>query len=593
MSKSKQVRENTQIKSMGEVLDDITPNLKVVGKSPVQRKSLKDIVWEYPLAVASAFKKLIPFSYILVFSFVAVCLCLLLQSSSFAEVFSKSGKENSFTEGSVGYISSFNPLFISTNYVDRTVESLVFEKFINIDAQGNPVEGIAKSWKSSDDSLTYDFVINRDRKWSDGSDLTIDDVVFTFQTAKDLAATGANTFGSSLDGATVEKIDDDTIRFTLEEVNPVFFELISVYIIPKTQLENVDLAAIENNRFSLYPVGSGKYVVTATEGNAVYLTDNPYDFYTPNIKNVTLKLYTDINSLEMAYRIGSLDAIGGWDKTEFSFLDEYPNVVEYSITDSQRSKLIFFNIRKESLASVNIRQALNYLLDKENMLKEFGAGTHIVNGPIPESSWAYKSDLEYYTYNAEKAASLLADAGYTKNESNGYYEDENGALLSFSISYLKNDTNNRFVSLLENYYKKEGVVLKSQGYNYDQITQEVIATRDFELLLYEVELTIDPDSYSLWHSLNVDYPKLNLSGYDYDRVDRLLEEARKTVDKDTRVQRYNTFQRYLMADSPAVFLYNPDFTYYVNPNLKGISLDGVYSSINRFNNIEEWYWDKE
>ena len=82
--------------------------------------------------------------------------------------------------------------------------------------------------------------------------------------------------------------------------------------------------------------------------------------------------------------------------------------------------------------------------------------------------------------------------------------------------------------------KEEGVVLKLEKLNYNQITQEIIATRDFEVLLYEVETTIDPDQYNLWHSLKSNYPDLNISGYSYERVDILLEDARKTKDRTLR-----------------------------------------------------------
>jgi len=214
-----------------------------------------------------------------------------------------------------------------------------------------------------------------------------------------------------------------------------------------------------------------------------------------------------------------------------------------------------------------------------------------MHGPFPKTSWAYSDDFEKYQYNPQKAKELLKDLGYVMNTESGYYETENKEILNFTLSYLDTPTNSRMAELLIDYYKKEGVFLKGNGVGYDQITQEIIATRNFEMLLYEVETAIDPDQYNLWHSLKVNYPDLNLSGYDYERVDILLEEARQTINKDTRKQKYTLFQRYLNNDSPVIFLYNPSFEYIVDSGLKGIDLESINNSYDRFHNIEEWYWE--
>ena len=140
-------------------------------------------------------------------------------------------------------------------------------------------------------------------------------------------------------------------------------------------------------------------------------------------------------------------------------------------------------------------------------------------------------------------------------------------------------------------FKKEGVVLKGEKLNYNQITQEIIATRDFDILLYEVETTVDPDQYNLWHSLKSNYPDLNISGYSYERVDILLEDARKTSQRNVRKEKYDLVQKYIMADSPVVFLYNPTFYYFVKDNIKGIDLENINYSYERFKSIQDWYFE--
>ena len=106
------------------------------------------------------------------------------RSNIFADLVT-SEKTQIFVEGNVGAISSFNPLYITQNVVDSDIQALVFEKFIEISKDGQPKEKIAKDWVVSGDGKTYDFTINLDHKWQDGVPLTIDDVIFTFEIAKE------------------------------------------------------------------------------------------------------------------------------------------------------------------------------------------------------------------------------------------------------------------------------------------------------------------------------------------------------------------------------------------------------------------------
>jgi peptide/nickel transport system substrate-binding protein len=108
------------------------------------------------------------------------------------------------------------------------------------------------------------------------------------------------------------------------------------------------------------------------------------------------------------------------------------------------------------------------------------------------------------------------------------------------------------------------------------------------MILYEVETTVDPDQYNLWHSLKKDYPDLNLSGYEYDRVDILLEEGRTELSRTVRKEKYDLFQKYLMDDAPAILLYRPTYVYIVPKDIEGPNLEEICYPEDRFRNIAEW-----
>lgn len=588
--KKSNTKAQKEVLSMKDALDEFK-SLKVVGTHNVS-KDWRDGIWNYPVLISQSFRKTVPFSYISIFIVLAVCFGFLLQSNIFTKFLkNNSYAENQYTEGMVGAISSFNPLFVSANYVDKAIDSLIFQKFVYIDTNGKPLPGIAKEWSVSTNGLTYTFVIDENQHWQDGSNLTLDDVLFTFNTAISLSKDyHFDSVGTALEGIGISKVDSKTIQFTLSDANPTFFEAISIYIVPQSVLGGIAMTDMPFDSFALTPVGSGKYFIEKTEKNVVYLADNPYDSYEPHLKHLVFRIYPDYASLETALRVGTIDALGSWDSESLSFMKEYPSFGVLLKNEEFRNRIIFFNVRKDNLKDKNIRIGLTYLLNVNELLKDSNVEGTVMQGPYPETSWAFNSQVDYYAYDPAKAVKFLNDSGYTKNADTGYYESKDNKILSLTLSYLDNDLNNRLVSNIVKLLDKEGVVIKPNKLSYDQISQQVIATRDFEMLLYEIETTVDPDQYNLWHSLKVNFPDLNLSGYEYSRVDILLEDARKTTNEATRKTKYYQFEKYLMADAPVIFLYHPTFVFYFDSRLNGINLENVNFSYERYWNIENWYW---
>jgi peptide/nickel transport system substrate-binding protein len=589
MKNSKGVKKKSSQKvSMKEALSEVKGG-KSRANGDKEKFDFRLFWWKYPSFILKFFKKSIPFSYVLLFLVVGILLASFLQSDVIARILEDSKTKKIFTEGSVGAISTFNPLFVSVNYVDKAVQDLVFDRFIYIDAEENPAPGVAKKWKSSEDNLTYEFEIRDDIYWQDGTKLTVDDVLFTFNTARILAEDyGFDSVGVSLIGVEVERGDENTVVFKLQEPNPTFFEAVSLFIVPKSRLGEERLDQLPFNMFARYPLGSGKYKVTRTEQNVVYLEENEYDDYELDIEEIVFKVFPDQESLEMSFRIGGLDAVGGWDLDLLEFTQEYSNLQEFRKVEDYRTKLMFFNTRKETFEKKDIRIGLSYIIDREKLIDESNIGAVVRRGPFSDTSWAFNEEVEYYSYNPEKAAEYFGNFGFKKNEESGYFESPSEEILSFTLSYFDSPTNERFVDVLKQMLKEEGIILKTEKLTYNQITQEIIATRDFDILLYEIETTIDPDQYNLWHSLKSSHPDLNISGYSYERVDILLEDARKSLDRTTRKEKYDLFQRYLMADAPAVFLYNPTFYYFAKNSVEGIDLSDINFSYQRFHNIEDW-----
>lgn len=583
-------KEKKMMKSMKEAFQSVRPAKNIINVNQKrERISVREWLWDYPSNISKLFRNAAPLSFILIFSIVGLSLFFFLTSTTFANVLTKE-KEKIFVEGSVGAISSFNPIFTSQSNVDSDIRELVFEKFISISQDGKPQKEIASQWEISSDGKTYDFTISLDHKWQDGKPLTIDDVLFTFEISKELASKyNYDTIGSPLTSVEISKLDDRRIRFVLTESNSTFFEAVSAYIIPKHRFEGIDVMDIPFDSFAEFPLGSGPYQVYRSEPNVVYLKASQYYPTKPIIDTFIYRLYSNNEALEAAFRNGILDAMGSVDEFSISFAEEYSGFKKYSVILNSRLRMIFFNTRKERLENKDVRIALNYITNKPLLMEKADIAGEIAYGPIPSTSWAYsEKDIFKYEYQPEKALEIFSKLGYTKSENDGYFQTGDKKILSFTLSYLDNSLNNRIASALKLLWEDEGVVLNLEPLSFTQLTQEILATRDFELLMYEVETTIDPDQYNLWHSLKTNYPDLNLSGYTYERVDILLEEARQSQRIEKRKNNYALFQKYITQDAPVIFLYHPQYTYVVKDDVTISDINGIMYPYQRFRNVYTW-----
>lgn len=161
--------------------------------------------------------------------------------------------------------------------------------------------------------------------------------------------------------------------------------------------------------------------------------------------------------------------------------------------------------------------------------------------------------------------------------------------LKFSLATVDDEVLKQVAENLKEQLGKIGVILEIQSYAVSQIEQEVIKPRNYEMLLFGEVLELMPDPYPFWHSSQVKDPGLNLAKYENKSADKLLETARISLSPEDRAKKYQDFQEIVISDSPALFLYSPDYIYYINKNVKGMETEIIADPSKRFANIENWY----
>lgn len=568
---------------------------ETVGKNPISRLiySIRDLFWNYPKHLTKLVKTTRPVSFLILYSLFFLGLWLAFQEISVTAAGTPKVDKNrnvTYTELTVGKPAQLNPLFITNNPVDRDLQALIFNKLISVDKTGTPQAELAESWSISTNNRSYVFFLRKDVVWHDGEKFDADDVVYTFETIKKLK--DANSYFSALNEVEVTKIDDYVIKCELPNVNALFMENISFPIVPEHVLKDVSTRKLEFDTFSVRPVGTGPYKLSRlTDESAILTTNKEYFRGMPHMRNIKFEFFENSDQAKTFFELGDGHALSQAKIDDYKFFSALSTNRVYSASLIKRSRVIYLNLRdKESpLYDLKFRQALSSAINRGPIIAGFvGEKGTESTGPIHEASWAYDKNARRYRNNPAEAKKLLDDAGW-KLADGAQFRTKGDQQAKFELTYFDTPTIKRLAEELASQWELVGVKAILRPQTYEQLSQETVQTREFEAMLYEIETTIDPDSYNFWHSNNVPNPGLNISGYIYDRIDILTERARVTLDRNSRKEDYSLLQRYLLRDVPMIYLYHPSYYFVTHESVVGPNLENITVPSERFWNVQDWY----
>lgn len=374
-----------------------------------------------------------------------------------------------------------------------------------ISPDGSIKPGLATSWDVLDNGKTYRFHIKPGLRFSDGQEVTSQTINYNFSDVSE------------------EKPDKYTVIFRLNDAYAPFLVTVSKPIFDKG--------------FS----GVGDY-------RLVKLTDT-YGFVqsltlvsTKNEDNtINYQFFPSEDSLKLAYLLGEISEADSLSSTTVDSMN-LKNFRDTTITKTYNySQLVtlFFNNDDNYLSSKDLRLALMSAIP--NSFPE-GQNAYLPYSPL---SQYYNKNITQRNQDLEYAKSLMTPSSTSS--------------LSGKMTLPTKLT----IQTFPKYYQ----VAKSiaQAWNNLGIDTTVVNVdsmpTQYQVFLGEFSIPQDPDQYTLWHSLGPD----NITHYKNLRIDDLLEEGRETVDPNKRISIYDDFQKYLLDDAPAVFLYYPS-TYTVSRN---------------------------
>jgi peptide/nickel transport system substrate-binding protein len=495
-----------------------------------------------------------------------------------------------YTEGLLGQPRYINPILSQTNDVDRDLTEVLFSSLFTYDGQGNIVPDLAQEYTVSDDHKTYEIRIRDNVTWHNGEKLTAEDVVFTVKTIQD------KEYGSPLrviwEGIDVEKADDLTVRFTIRNPYAPFLHNLTFGILPKhlwAGISGANFALADYNLFN--PIGSGPYKFKKLKKNSsggiesitLIRTDNAF------IDTLVFRFYNTQEDLIKAYSGGQVDGIAPISSINQPKARRGTNV--YSLNLPIYHSVFFNQTESKVLADENVRIALSHATNKQEILEKVlnNQGT-IINSPILLEWLNHEDSFEDYEFNLDKAREILEENDWLENEGIREKEDDDEVIrLEINLTTTDWPELKQTAEILQQQWEAIGMQVNLDIIDPISIKQDYIQPRQYQALLFGEVLGADPDPFAFWHSSQKKDPGLNLAMYQNKDADKLLEEGRQSLDLNERIEKYQKFQEIVKEDAPAIFLYSPSYTYLVDKDVKGISLEKLPLPSQRFCQIEKWH----
>jgi peptide/nickel transport system substrate-binding protein len=421
---------------------------------------------------------------------------------------------------------------------------------------------LAKSYQISDDGLEITFTLRDDICFSDGVPITADDVIFTYQTIINPQIDAANVAQSYIDVDRVERIDEKRVKFVMKKPYFLALEITSFWdvgIYPK-HIYDFNNPEEFNKRVS-NPIGSGPYIFEKwdTGDKVTFRRNENYWGPKPKIKKVIYKFIINDKARLAALRSGDVDIITPAPeqfadlvrdenfKKSFRCLSYWdPGVPFYYIGWNQN--MPFFSDRR-------VRLAMTQMLDRQALVQHILKGSgEIATGPFYILSKENNPDIRPWPYDPKKAAELLDEAGWKDTDGDGI-RDKDGVPLRFKVSYSADYVlYQNIANILKDCAAKLGIEVIPDPVEWSVLISR-LPEHKFESVLMGFGGVIIEDNYQLLHSSQIGNRGYNYVGFRNAEADELLEQIRRTMDDEKRIELSHKFHSLVHYEQPYTFLF--------------------------------------
>jgi peptide/nickel transport system substrate-binding protein len=451
-----------------------------------------------------------------------------------------------FIDSNVNDIQTIHP-YLAEDAYSNAIVGLIYDGLIGSDLRtGLPAPtGLADYWEIAPDGVTYTFHLNQNAKWHDGTDVTAEDVQFSFDAMANLDVGSAYSQRFLDSTASWRVIDEYTYELVAKE--PLWTYLIGFVstVIPKHIWENVPVAdwRTDGGATGQDPsrvVGCGAWTFQEwVQGSSITL--NRFDDYyqkAPYLDSYVLRIWPDQTSVVNALLNLEIDA-AGLEPADVETIKAGEGL-EVATYPTRGFSFYMTNLdpeKSELFQDVRVRQALMFGLDRESVVTNILLdNAEVAQGTQPVISYAYAPDeMETrYDYDPERARELLAEAGWTDSDGDGIV-DMDGEPLSFELVYGSGSpTTDQLVAYMQDTWGEIGIDVQPRAMEFAAMVDVLTTSRDFDVALLGFSWDASFIQDSMFGCNQVPPGGFNFVSYCNEELDVLNKEATRTFDEEAR-----------------------------------------------------------
>lgn len=442
------------------------------------------------------------------------------------------------------------------------------------------------------------------------------DIIFTIDKIKDPLIKSPRKIG--WDGVSVSKTNDTTVIFTLKQPYISFLDNTTTGILPMHIWKNVSAAEFGLSALNIKAIGSGPYRIESVSKNDEGVPEkyslkrfSDFTLGRPHIKYINIVSYSNEKDLIKALISKSIDQASGLSPENDSQIKD----AGYTIHTARLPRIfgVFLNSTNNKLLSdASIINAFDKALDRQELVDKIlgGYGT-IAHNPIPDSI-VTNQQLDQYKNASSRRLKILDKAGWlmgpdgirsksatttvTKTKKVGKktvtetVKVNNGPATRLAFSITTGDTPElkEATILIKEQLEKLGAQIDIKIYEPGPLNQ-IIRARNYEALFFGQIINHESDLFSFWHSSQKLDPGLNIAMYNNKNADAILEFAQKTLDRESRITKYDDFIKEFDKNIPAFIIYSPKYLYATLPKTNNLKLNILTTPSDRFLSIYDWY----
>ncbi len=455
------------------------------------------------------------------------------------------------------------------------------------------------------DGIAVTYTLDPRAVWGDGTPITVDDVIFTWEVGKhpQSGVSGSDAFRRIL---SIDRLDDKKFTLHVDRRTFDYYDISGLELLP---------AHIERSKFADPPayktqtafdtdpfnpgLSNGPYLMTdAKTGSHMVFERNPKWWGAkPAFDKITIRVIENTATLEANLLSGAVDMVSG----ELGF--NIDQALTFEKRHGGKYNIIFkpgliyehidLNLDNPILQDRRVRQALMYAIDRKTISEKlFGGKQPVADTNVNPLDWVYADDVPKYGFDPQRAAALLDEAGWSKKVKGTRVNDKGEPLRFTLMTTAGNRTRELVQQVLQSQWKASGIDIRINNEPARVFFGQTVTQRRFEAMAMFAWLSA-PENVprTTLHSDSIptaenNWGGQNYTGYKNPKMDALLEVIETELDRDKRKSMWSDLQHMYATDLPVLPLYFRANTYVLPKWLTGVRPTGhKYPTTNW---VEEW-----